>query len=352
MDLSLKAQKYLDQLPWRISGPVRKRFPPKLAYYHVFTQNPLIILIPEDIYDDESLWAPFFAALGDRKVHFICLVRGPIEATPSASPLAQVLARHRAAYPKHEFTFLANNSKQLEMFKELNAEAVICNQNALVDERLFDVIPDSPKKYDAIYNARVSPYKRHYLATRIASLALVTVVNDKTCKDYFAHITEVLPQAAWLNFKGQLRVENYKMIPQAELGKYLNQAKVGLCVSASEGAMFASIEYLLCGLPVLSTPSVGGRDAFFDSDCAEIADDTPEALGNGLRALLARLPPPAFVRQKTLQRMGEHRAILADVICRIFAKEGLQLDAREALSRLFPEQIYKLRPLHQILSVR
>jgi hypothetical protein len=125
------------------------------------------------------------------------------------------------------------------MFKELNVEAVICNQNALADERLFDVIPDSPKEYDAIYNARIAPYKRHYLATRIASLAL-----------------------------------------------------------------------------------------------------------------LARLPPPGFVRRKTLRRMGEYRAILIDVICRIFAKEGMQLDAGEALSRLFPEQIYKLRPLHHILSIQ
>ena len=350
MDLSLEAYRYLDRLPWRVSAPVRRRFPPRLGYFHVFSENPLIILIPEDYYDDEPHWIPFFAALKGKRVYFLCLVRGPIEADPSAYPLGRVLAQHRKTYPEHTFIFLANNSTQLKMYEELKVEAVLCNQNALVDERVFDVIPDSPKKYDAIYNARVAPFKRHYLATRVDSLGLVTVVNDRTGEDYFFHIVQMLPQAIWLNFEGKPRIESYRIIPPEKLGTILNQAKVGLCLSASEGAMFASIEYLLCGLPVLSTASLGGRDLFFDSDYAEIVDDTPDAVRSGLQALLSRCPPPDYIRQKTLQRMGEHRSVLVELIGQIFAREGMHLDAREAKSRLFPNQIYKLRPMHHVLS--
>ena len=49
-------------------------------------------------------------------------------------------------------------------------------------------------------------------------------------------------------------------------------SQVGLCLSKSEGAMFASIEYLLCGLPIVSTKSVGGRDIFFTDENCIIAD--------------------------------------------------------------------------------
>ena len=43
--------------------------------------------------------------------------------------------------------------------------------------------------------------------------------------------------------------------------RHLNRARVGLCLSAREGAMFASMEYLLSGLPIVTTPSMGGRDS-------------------------------------------------------------------------------------------
>jgi hypothetical protein len=116
--------------------------------------------------------------------------------------------------------------------------------------------------------------------------------------------------------------------------------------------MFASIEYLLCGLPVLATSSFGGRDIFFDNECAEIVDDTPEAVKSGLSVLLSRQLDPDYVRRKTLRRIEEHRSTLVHLVCRLFQMEGMHIDEREASSRLFPNQIYKLRPLHHVLSHR
>ena len=352
MHLPFEAYELLDHLPWRVAGPIKNRFPPRVGYFHVFSKEPLIVLIPEDFYDDAANWAPFFAKLKRRRVYFICLVRGPIDAQPSEYPLARVLSGHKVTYPEHRFVFLANNLKQLEMYTQLDVEAVLVNQNALVDERLFDVIEDSSKKYDAIYNARISPIKRHYLASRIERLALITIVDGKTNQEYLSHVVQALPNATWLNFEGKPRVRGYRRFSPAEVSKYLNQASVGLCLSRYEGAMFAAVEYLLCGLCVLATPSFGGREAFFDDEYVEIADDTAEALKRGLDALLARRPAPAHVRQRTLRKIGEHRATLVDLICRIHAREGGHLDPRETQARLFPDQFYKLRPLHHVLSVR
>ena len=49
-----------------------------------------------------------------------------------------------------------------------------------------------------------------------------------------------------------------------EVNNFLNQCKVGIILSEVEGANYASIQYLLAGLPVVSTKSKGGRDVFFD----------------------------------------------------------------------------------------
>jgi glycosyltransferase involved in cell wall biosynthesis len=80
--------------------------------------------------------------------------------------------------------------------------------------------------------------------------------------------------------------------------------------------MFASIEYLLCGLPVVTTRSIGGRDVFFDPAYVEWVEDDPEAVAQGVRNLIARAPEPEFIRARTLARMEEHRQRL-----RTFLKE-------------------------------
>jgi glycosyltransferase involved in cell wall biosynthesis len=44
----------------------------------------------------------------------------------------------------------------------------------------------------------------------------------------------------------------------------LARAVVGLCLSTVEGSNYASMEYMLAGLPIVSTPSIGGREVYFD----------------------------------------------------------------------------------------
>lgn len=52
--------------------------------------------------------------------------------------------------------------------------------------------------------------------------------------------------------------------------------------------MFASMEYLLCGLPIVSTPSIGGRDVFFDKDYVEIVEPDPHAVKEAVIEMVRR----------------------------------------------------------------
>ena len=65
---------------------------------------------------------------------------------------------------------------------------------------------------------------------------------------------------------------------------------------------FASMEYLLAGRPVVSTPSLGGRDFFFDNRYVEIVDPTPEAVLEGVNRLRKKRLDPAFIRAETLKK--------------------------------------------------
>jgi glycosyltransferase involved in cell wall biosynthesis len=78
--------------------------------------------------------------------------------------------------------------------------------------------------------------------------------------------------------------------------------------------MFASIEYLLCGLPVVTTRNSGGRDVFFDPEYVETVDDDSEAVNRGVLNLIARAPNASLIRAKTLLKMEEHRQRLRELL--------------------------------------
>jgi glycosyltransferase involved in cell wall biosynthesis len=157
----------------------------------------------------------------------------------------------------------------------------------------------------------MAPYKRHQLAAKIESLALITYRYGGTHQsDHEREIRSLLAHAAWVV---DAQTDGQKATA-ADVARHYNQSRVGLCLSAVEGAMFASIEYLLCGLPVVTTRSTGGRDAFFDPDYVETVDDDPEAVRQGVANLIARAPGAASIRACTLEKMEEHRQRLRDLL--------------------------------------
>jgi glycosyltransferase involved in cell wall biosynthesis len=129
------------------------------------------------------------------------------------------------------------------------------------------------------------------------------------------------------------------MIPTEEMYNYINQAKVGLCLSADEGAMYASAEYLLCGLPVVSTRSIGGRDTFFDDEYVKIVDDTPEAVSEGVREMICRNINPYYIREKTIEKMKSHRGAFIAMIQAIYDKEGVKRHFSEEWSKIFVNKL-------------
>ena len=119
--------------------------------------------------------------------------------------------------------------------------------NIHVNEQIFMPMRER-RDYDAIYVARLVSRKRHELAQDIKRLRLVA----------YGHNPGDLPSSL------KHASCNRKSLNAYEVAKAINSAHAGLCLSAEEGQMNASIEYLACGIPVVTTPSRGGREEYFD----------------------------------------------------------------------------------------
>ncbi len=190
-----------------------------------------------------------------------------------------------------EHHFMVNANEEDEWRKECGVRGAQWSQNAFVNENVF-ASADAEKRYDAIHIAGMHDVKRHELAHRIRQLYVVTYDGE----DLHAY----RPELSHADF-------NRKYLAPAEVSELINASVSGLCLSASEGAMFASMEYLMCGLPVVTTPSRGGRDEFFDAVNSILVDPEPDAVLEGVQAWKRDPPDPALIRRRVLEQVKEIR---------------------------------------------
>lgn len=239
------------------------------------------------------------------------------EAPDVGRKLRQTAAFHRRFHPGHRLIFLCNTAREVELLTGLGEVALQIGQNIFVPDRVFrPLLPPPPPLYDAVYNARLSPMKRHDLSLGIERCAFIyydtpdeTPASDAAVRERHRRLA---PGHVFLNDLDE--AGRPKVMPAAEINAVLNRSAVGLCLSAHEGAMFASIEYLLAGLPVVSTPSVGGRDVYFDDAWCIIAEPDPRQVRDAVAALKARAVPREAVARGTLAKIDRERRRLLDLV--------------------------------------
>jgi glycosyltransferase involved in cell wall biosynthesis len=206
------------------------------------------------------------------------------------SEIAREWRRTMARLPDAMIVALASTDREAAQLSSAGVPTVICNGSIFVDETVFKPLEPfdfSDAVYEAIYNARFEPYKRHELARAIDSLALIYDARfDGKPSPLEASIREMLGGARYLNhLHGRGR---YQALSNMAVARELNRARAGLCLSASEGIMRSSMEYLLCGIPVVSTHSVGGRDRYYQEPYAILVADDADAVRDAVLTLKRR----------------------------------------------------------------
>lgn len=102
----------------------------------------------------------------------------------------------------------------------------------------------------------------------------------------------------------------------------VSQSKVGLALSAKEGAMKAIIEYLYSGLPVVATAAQGGREVFLKAPFGVFVKPDKKTVSEAVYQLIEKNLDPYEIRTAALNMIEEHRQRFYDVVCQIYRKEG------------------------------
>lgn len=241
----------------------------------------------------------------------------------------------RKRFPEKEYIVMCNTQEEIDSIKMFcpDAKCVLLSANCFVDESEYSIL-GVEKVYDAVYNARLGPYKRWELASSVDNLLAITAPYGKNGFDsnYARKIMgDIVSHARWINFdKGE-----YRRLGSDEINWRINQSRVGLILSKVEGACYAVVEYLLCGLPVVSTFSRGGRSEFLTPNNSVIVKDTPLSVLLGVKMALSNSFSSEKIRNEVLGVMWSHRERFFDLVNEIWRDEGVVSDMREKWDNFF-----------------
>jgi glycosyltransferase involved in cell wall biosynthesis len=202
----------------------------------------------------------------------------------------------------------------------LRVRGAYVSQNIYIDKDSLCPM-QCEKKYEAIYIAVLKPFKRHHLASKVQGTLMVGDSPLKT-NEY----RTICPNAEFSEHR----------LSKAEIALAINSANCSLALSEVEGGMLASFESLLCGVPVVSTPSRGGRDVFFHAFNSKIVEPNANAVAEGVKYFHLNRPDAKLIRATALQDLEPHRLRFCDYVSELAVKVGgARVDPRARYDRYF-----------------
>jgi glycosyltransferase involved in cell wall biosynthesis len=276
------------------------------SWHAVHTDPPIIYIMPHGR-EVEALARRLRGRRAGLLVSNPWIPRGAKETSELRLQTDRLLAR----YPGLAVTYLCNDREEASRLTDRGLDAEFCHQNAFLDERLFRVLSTATKSVDAIYIAQLATFKRHHLAREVQDLVVSTYLTEWCDGEYIQRTTDALKHARWV----------YDL-SEEQLCRLINSCRIGLCLSAVEGGMYASMEYLLCGLPIVTTSSVGGRDEFFDPEHVITVDADPTSVARGVQEMISRRLDPRRIRASALEKVETHRSNFVNIVNRILVTLG------------------------------
>jgi glycosyltransferase involved in cell wall biosynthesis len=221
--------------------------------------------------------------------------------------------------------FMTNNKSQKEDALDMGFDAIYCNHNAFLDEEVFRTNNKIEKIYDCVFNGSPARVKRPYLLKLLSENCNMAVIQGHGWeKDYFWDLTQL--KTKFIN-------EQKRLLP-TEVVEIYNKSKIGVITSEAEGGSKVSGEYLLCGIPILSTLCVGGREVWYDNDNSLICDGSSEGVLYGYNKIMKKFNNGTYDSEKIhnnhLKLQKKFRKIFVDkveeifILNNIFITNGLQ----------------------------
>ena len=232
-----------------------------------------------------------------------------------------------------QFFIMFNSQEEKRIFNEYGFYGEVINHNCWLDwNQSMRILADTDKLFDAIYVGRRSAFKRHMLANKVPNLAIIAGNNHGN------KISEV-PCSEYINEK--------PLTPE-DVCEKINQSNCGLILSKLEGACFSSSEYLLCGIPVVSTKCKGGRDFWYNSYNSIVVDADEDSVANAVLHFKNSPLNPEKIRSDHIALSLQQRNIFITHLQSLFEQNGIGLSAGEYFRDNY---IHKLRTAQRIDKV-
>jgi len=218
--------------------------------------------------------------------------------------------------------------KIFEIFKKkFTCGVVLANHNAFMYEDFYQ-IKNIPKKYNLIVNSSFEIYKRRHLCKKIKNCVHIGYFQTN---DYINNKSFFPNNGIYPNFENgkEKNKENFNIIKTDKITEFINESLVGGIFSSEEGACWSSSEYLLCGIPVISTYSHGGRAHWYNEYNSIQCDDNEDSIKNAFDIAIKNLNNGTFnankIREMHLQEMENQRNNLTNFVLDIFKKITLNI---------------------------
>jgi Iap family predicted aminopeptidase len=235
------------------------------------------------------------------------------------------------ANSEYNIIILANSLEEKVFFeKKINSDVLFCNHNAFLNENNYTIY-NSIKKYDLVIDSAFHEYKNVNIAKKIQNTIHI---------GYFKYSKRNIDDKVVPNFGTLANFTNvdYKKLEKPQINIYYNQSLIGGIFSECEGACFASSQYLLCGLPVISIKSVGGRDIWYNEYNSIICENNEDSVYESIELAKSKIISGEFNREKIrelhLKQMDKHRNKLIDYINKRFLNEEKYEDINDIKKQL------------------
>lgn len=305
----------------------------KIPSYIYYNDRETAVWLSEGIFQAALLWSTY-------EVQRICRTKRSIFYFTLPWYLSKERAQKTAdklklILPEEVFLenliILCNSEEEVMNAREVGfKESFLCSHNAWLDWDKYNII-ECEKIYDHVINTRPERWKRPFFASSVENLAIIKGTNHRK-SDFFD-----------LNSLSPAYINDQRISPE-EVNKILNLSFTGGIYSLEEGGCYSSSEYLLCGLPVVSTISKGGRDTWFnDYNSIVVEGNDTLAIKRSVELLKSRILSgeiiPEVVRQQHIEKQKEMReSFVLDFSNRIYCSVE---EAREYFSKTYQNKLVR-----------
>ena len=229
--------------------------------------------------------------------------------------------------------WLANTEEQLQEAQKMGISSIYCNHNCWLDINIFKPDEDNfAREFDLVLNCRPETLKNPQLTMGIPNLAIIKGINHS--KDTYWDLMQLNP-----SYINDIRLSTNEVV------SILNKSKIGGIFSEKEGACYSSSEFILCGLPVLSIASEGGRDVWFDNSNSLIVTKSVEGVRDGVAQAKEMLINGSFNRRKIREShlylasrfVNEFKSELSN----IFIKYSISIDIEHFYNSIYFHKMTK-----------